>query len=135
MASHQASRPVVKTGGRTCFVTIGATAGFDSLIRAVLDERFVRALEGYGYKHLMIQYGKDEKGIYRSFADSIHICSRPDDGLTISGFGFNRDGLGQEMKAAKGGKDGSEGVVISHAGKGQTMSGSLERSLINMVFK
>lgn len=37
-------------------------------------------------------------------------------GINISGFDFNRKGLGAEMMAAKGQNEMNKGVVISHAG-------------------
>ena len=106
-----------RTGGKLCFVTIGATAGFDSLIRAVLDKTFIRALEGDGYTDLVIQYGKDEGAVYNKFQEETLNTRRTASGLRITGFGFKKVGLDQEMRAVKGGKDGKEGVVISHAGK------------------
>ena len=98
-------------------MTIGATAGFASLIRAVLHATFIRTLEGYGYTDLVIQYGKDEGGVYRDFQEELRDAPKTAGGLKIIGFGFNNTGLGQEMRAAKGEKDRQEGVVISHAGK------------------
>lgn len=117
MASKQANESLIKVGGKTCFVTIGATAGFDSLIQAVLDAKFIRALEGHGYTHLVIQHGKDEAGVFKTFADKTQNSQRAASKLEVSGFGFNKFGLGQEMRAVKGDKDGEEGVVISHAGR------------------
>ncbi len=117
MAFQQVDESVVSPSGKICFVTIGATAGFDSLVQAVLDAKFVEALEGHGYKHLVIQHGKDETGVYKTFAEKTRSSQRAAGKLQISGFGFNKIGLGQEMSAVKGDKDGQEGVIISHAGR------------------
>ncbi len=119
MASQKANDTVDSSGGKFCFVTIGATAGFDSLVRAVLDAQFIRALEGHGYTDLIIQHGKDEGGIYRSFAGQPQDLKNVDGHLRVTGFDFNKAGLGQEMKGVKGNAQRKEGVVISHAGKAQ----------------
>ena len=116
MAHEQLHKSVVDKDGKLCFVTIGATAGFDSLIRAVLSETFIHELEAQGYTDLLIQHGNDESGVYRKFQDALRVGSRKIGRLNIRGFSFNVAGLGQEMRAAKGGMDGKEGVVISHAG-------------------
>lgn len=100
---------------KLCFVTIGATASFDSLISACLEPRFLEALAGAGYTHLVVQYGKEGKSLYdRAVSESVRTKEL---GVSVTGFDFNRNGLGQEMRAAKGEAGGVEGVVISHAGK------------------
>ncbi|KAJ9641061.1 N-acetylglucosaminyldiphosphodolichol N-acetylglucosaminyltransferase catalytic subunit alg13 [Coniosporium tulheliwenetii] len=113
---------MAETGHRPkklCFVTIGATASFDSLISACLEPRFLEALAGTGYTHLVVQYGKEGKGLYdRAVSKSSRV---KDLGISITGFDFNRNGLGQEMRAAKGESGGVEGVVISHAGSGSIL--------------
>ena len=119
MASKESNESVDinRSDGKFCFVTIGATAGFDSLIRAVLDKTFIHVLESYRYTDLVIQYGKDEGGVYKNFQDKSWETSQATSSVRVTGFGFKNVGLGQEMGAAKGGKNGQEGVVISHAGK------------------
>ena len=111
MPVSQAGKPA----GRLCFVTIGATAAFDSLIRAVTNEPFLQALNEHGYTDLCIQHGKDQARVFAAYKETM-VFGQRDHGIRVSGFGFNREGLGQEMRAVKGGSDGAEGVVISHAG-------------------
>ncbi|KAI9788416.1 MAG: N-acetylglucosaminyldiphosphodolichol N-acetylglucosaminyltransferase catalytic subunit alg13 [Peltula sp. TS41687] len=55
-------RPVKKT----CFVTIGATARFDGLIKAVLSRAFLQSLAELHYTDLLVQYGA-EKSIFEEF--------------------------------------------------------------------
>ncbi|KZF24232.1 glycosyltransferase family 1 protein [Xylona heveae TC161] len=43
--------------------------------------------------------------------------------IEIQGFGFNKNGLAQEMHSAKGNNGNAEGVVISHAGSGSILDG------------
>lgn len=101
---------------KVCFVTIGATASFASLIYAVLSTAFFAALEVYGYTDLLVQYGKDGEELYRRRLKEIRdtgLYSR----ITASGFGLDAAGLGKYMRLAKaGGEGGAEGVVVSHAG-------------------
>lgn len=101
---------------RLCFVTIGATASFNSLISACLESRFLEALSRAGYTNLLIQYGKEGEAIFNRVTSEIGMSKQTE--LIINGFNFNRSGLGQEMRAAKGGPNDSQGVVISHAGSG-----------------
>ena len=101
---------------KVCFVTIGATATFDSLINAVLELPFLELLQDNGYTDLRLQYGRDGASILEE-----HMAKREQNnqkvfGLHITGFDFNKQGLGVEMRAAKQGEDTVEGVVISHAG-------------------
>lgn len=100
---------------RVCFVTIGATASFEALLRATLNPAFLEALEQYGYTDLRVQHGKDGRLIMQQFIDQ-HPRKDISHTVNISGFDFNKQGLGQEMQAAKGQNGTREGVVISHAG-------------------
>lgn len=99
---------------RYCFVTIGATAAFDSLITAVFQPKFLRALCDHGYTDLLVQYGKDGKSLFDNFVSQVEGIKEYD--LVYHGFDFNRQGLAKEMRLAKGGNGVAEGVVISHAG-------------------
>lgn len=101
---------------RVCFVTIGATAKFDSLIKAVLSPSFLQALQVVAYTDLVIQYGTEGAKIYKEFIDANPVGSQGQCGLEIRGFDFNKQGLGAEMRSAKGDTIGSTGVVLSHAG-------------------
>ncbi len=113
------------TPSKVCFVTIGATASFDRLLKAVLEKSFLEALHDENYTDLVLQYGKEEgKAIYDDFIASERDNVKQNVGIEITGFDFNAHGLGQEMRRAKGdAKIGSEeGLVISHAGWKRTYS-------------
>ena len=104
---------------KLCFVTIGATASFDSLIKAVLSQPFLEALDVANYTDLLLQHGSEGLKILDAFND-LYKENQKTIGVQIHGFDFNRDGLSLEMRAAKGGHDDAEGVVISHAGRDWT---------------
>jgi len=101
---------------KLCFITIGATASFDSLIAAALNPQFLKALRAAGYTDLLLQHGKEGGKIFEDFIVGHRHDSPGRYGLNINGFDFNKKGLGWEMKAAKGDDGATEGVVISHAG-------------------
>ena len=101
---------------KLCFVTIGATAAFDALIKAALSPQSLEALKISGYTDLRLQHGRNGRVILEEFYKSSGIKSEDEDGITISAFDFNKQGLGSEMRAAKGEDSKTEGVVISHAG-------------------
>lgn len=107
---------MVERTPRTCFVTIGATARFDSLIQAALSPPFLQSLYASGYTDLVLQHGAEGSQIYNDFIAANEAGSEGRYGLDISGFDFNKRGLGSEMQAAKGRAGAAEGVVISHAG-------------------
>lgn len=103
---------------KVCFVTIGATASFASLIRHVVSTTFCMALQLLEYTDLIIQYGADGQPLYEAMLRKVQdtdCSSYP--GLKFSGFALDHRGLAPYMKLAKtGGDDGVEGVVVSHAG-------------------
>ena len=101
---------------KVCFVTVGATASFDSLIMATLDPRFLEALKAHDYTDLRLQHGNDGQKVLENIRISKDMMNEGVQDLSISGFDFNKQGLGSEMRAAKGDDNGLEGVVISHAG-------------------
>ena len=101
---------------KVCFVTVGATATFDSLIRATLSPSFLAALKAADYTELLLQYGRDGQYILEEFNQAHPVGSNGRHEILIEGFDFNQDGLGREMQAAKGEDNGVEGVVLSHAG-------------------
>ena len=106
---------------KVCFVTVGATASFDSLIMATLDPRFLEALKTHDYTDLRLQHGNDGQKMLEKIGRSKDIMNEGVQDLTISGFDFNKQGLGSEMRAAKGDGNGLEGVVISHAGTNSSL--------------
>ncbi|KAL8720518.1 MAG: hypothetical protein Q9225_002640 [Loekoesia sp. 1 TL-2023] len=100
---------------KVCFVTIGATAAFDQLLKAVLASGFLQALQALGYTSLRLQYGKNGQKILNELNPQDNADCHD---IEINGFDFNTNGLGQEMWCTKAAKDRAEGVVISHAGSG-----------------
>lgn len=114
---------------KLCFVTIGATASFDALIREALSDRFLEALWEAGYSDLLLQHGKEGGKILEDYRTKPTIERERLHRLNIKGYDFNKAGLGQEMRAAKGEHGTAEGVVISHAGNVNVTSVHRVRSL------
>ncbi|RHZ48963.1 N-acetylglucosaminyldiphosphodolichol N-acetylglucosaminyltransferase catalytic subunit ALG13 [Aspergillus thermomutatus] len=108
-----------KLAVKVCFVTVGATASFEELVRAALDPSFVTALEKDGYSHLMVQYGKNA-AIYQNFLKQYPPGRRPWHRIDVGGFAFREHGLKGELALAQAdiSKGRSGGLVISHAGSG-----------------
>lgn len=113
---------------KLCFVTIGATASFDALIRTCLAPAFLATLAELGYTDLLLQYGKTGERILDELcppkqpatAESESGGLRNVGGVEIAGFDFSAEGLAVPMRAAKGlegGQQSVEGVVVSHAGR------------------
>lgn len=104
---------------KTCFVTIGATASFTALIKAVLTPDFLTALQSQGYTDLLVQYGEGGKQLYEQSLQGAKASN-----VNISGFDLDKAGLGKYMRQAKAmvssNKDASEGVIIAHAGRSCT---------------
>jgi len=101
---------------KLCFVTIGATASFDSLISAALSPEFLEALEASNYTDLVLQHGAEGSLILKEFHRTFGKINANEWGINVYGFDFNKEGLGKEMRAAKGNPGDAEGIVISHAG-------------------
>ncbi|CAL8577660.1 N-acetylglucosaminyldiphosphodolichol N-acetylglucosaminyltransferase catalytic subunit alg13 [Xanthoria parietina] len=106
---------------KICFVTIGATAAFDQLLHAVLTSQFLQTLRASGYTNLLLQYGTAGYSILKSFEAEVASGEADNHGIDISGFDFNKLGLGVEMSLVKAADDRAEGVVISHAGSGSIL--------------
>lgn len=102
--------------GKACFITVGATAPFDELVKAALCTSFLDALIKHNFTDLIIQWGNVELATLRTLCQDAQAGNLDRDGLRVRGFDFNRIGLGQEMRATKQNPGGVEGVVISHAG-------------------
>jgi len=119
MASSAPSR-------KLCFVTVGATAPFDLLIRASVTPSFLQYLASQNYTDLLIQHGKNGDKLLRDLLpEAMFDTSDPlvdpwaiVEGVKISRFDFRKEGLQREMLAARGGSLDyrSAGVVICHAG-------------------
>ena len=101
---------------KVCFVTVGATASFDSLIRAALSTSFLQALKATNYTDLLLQYGKDGALILEAFDKTYPLGSDRRFVIYFAGFDFKLEGGGKEMQPVMGEWSGVEGVVLSHAG-------------------
>ena len=110
--------PPVSAGGKRLFVTIGATAPFNSLIRAVLAHGFLQALTDHHFTELRIQHGDGGAHILQE-ADLSNIKERY--GLTVTGFDFKKEGLNGELAALQSNDVEKEGAVVSHAGSGSVL--------------
>ncbi|KAI4175784.1 MAG: hypothetical protein LQ343_001397 [Gyalolechia ehrenbergii] len=106
---------------KVCFVTIGATAAFDQLLKAVLTSQFLQALQALGYTSLRLQYGKNGQKIVDESRIVDDLGQVTKYGIKVSGFDFDTKGLGQEMWVTKAAEERAEGVVISHAGSGSIL--------------
>ncbi len=107
---------MTRTTQKLCFVTIGATASFDSLISAALSPEFLEALQASNYTDLVLQHGAEGSLILKEFHQTFGKMNANEWGINVFGFDYNEEGLGKEMRAAKGNPGDAEGVVISHAG-------------------
>lgn len=100
---------------KLCFVTIGATASFHSLISASLEPGFLRVLAASNYTDLLVQYGAEGESLFNEKKTANDSVTK-ELGISIAGFAFKPDGLSNEVRATKSGEDRADGVVISHAG-------------------
>lgn len=109
---------------RTCFVTIGATAGFRPLLDEIASGRFRSKLQDLGYTKLVVQCGPDVDYFQAAVAQSESNCSlaTTSSKLSIESFAYTDD-IGSMMRLAgpsSGHDDGVQrgyGVIVSHAGK------------------
>ncbi|QDS67885.1 hypothetical protein FKW77_008062 [Venturia effusa] len=107
---------------KALFTTIGATASFPSLIKAVLAPCFLRAASSHGYTKLVIQFGRGGEALFK---ESCVKAQRDGPyGLTVEGFDLTDDMMG-EMRVVKAsnreGRERQEGVVLCHAGTGSVL--------------
>lgn len=110
---------LAKERHKLCFVTIGATAPFGSLLSNVFQESFFKALGENGYTDLLVQHGKEGRAIYEQFVKEHPLEDPIRSGINVKGFDFNKKGLSQEMGYTKENKEMGyeEGMILSHAGK------------------
>lgn len=102
---------------RTAFVTIGATAGFRSLLQEVASPKFLTTLKSRNFTDLIVQCGPD--------LDYFNTITPSDSqeayGVTITAFSYAPD-LNKFFTLASRSKDNDGsgqrdcGVIISHAG-------------------
>lgn len=112
---------------RTCFVTIGATAGFRPLLDEVASVDFKKKLCNLGYTRLLVQCGPDLEYFNSVSSTSSAACSTNStlESLNIESFTYTDD-IGSLMQlagpSANGGERGQRGygVIISHAGSSTT---------------
>jgi len=118
MASNSTSISVLPALRRECFITVGATASFQSLFDSVLTHAFIDTLADLGYTNVKIQCGPDlwyAKYKARIIEESKESGWR---GIKLALFDFNKLGLGAEMRGCKAREGKSrEGVVVCHAGQ------------------
>ncbi|KAF4550324.1 Glycosyltransferase family 28 C-terminal domain-containing protein [Elsinoe fawcettii] len=114
---------------RTCFVTIGATAAFEGLIRAVLKADFLTALNRHDYTELIVQFGAGGESLFTTCQQDVRYNESSSEqsllhGIKIEGFSVDTSGLDQYMRRAKAVSDENaiEGCIISHAGTGTILS-------------
>lgn len=96
---------------KICFVTVGATASFDDLIRAVIDRKFILELIKAGYTKIVVQYGKTGSALF-------HECQQkagPVD-IEIEGFDFKSGDFRDAVEVVTASDRRKEGVMIAHAG-------------------
>lgn len=104
--------------GKTCFVTVGATASFRSLIKEVVSPKFVAALAAQGYDTMIVQCGPDFE-----YFESI----RPSDPQVImSGFSVasNIKDYMRECAPSDEPRKRHMGLIVTHAGKSTVTSTS-----------
>ncbi|KAF2965668.1 hypothetical protein GQX73_g7870 [Xylaria multiplex] len=109
---------------RTAFVTIGATAGFRSLLQEVVSPKFLATLKSLDFTDLVVQCGPDLE-----YFDSIRPgYSQKAYGLDITAFSYAPDLNKYFAQASRGDDDNGKrecGVIVSHAGSGSII-GALE---------
>ncbi|KAI0554432.1 hypothetical protein F4679DRAFT_295974 [Xylaria curta] len=104
---------------RTAFVTIGATAGFRSLLREVVSPKFLATLRSLNYTDLVVQCGPDLEYFDTIRPDQIQTSSD----VKIAAFPYAPDLKQYYLQASQ--SDGDDdygkrhrGVIVSHAGSG-----------------
>ncbi|KAL2126905.1 hypothetical protein VTI74DRAFT_11639 [Chaetomium olivicolor] len=111
----EADRTIAELPGRRCFVTIGATAGFRSLLEEVSTPAFLSCLAGHGYTDLRVQCGPD----LAFFADRVAALKDEErHGVAVVSFAYT-DEMTANIVACRG-EDGVRpaGCVIAHGGTG-----------------
>jgi len=99
---------------KTCLVTVGATASFDSLVAAALSSAFLHALSEAQYTRLIIQYGNTGQSFFEA-----HLQKAKDGGksfsarLDVEGFGYRAGDFKEVVRLVT---EGTGGMLIAHAG-------------------
>ncbi|KAJ6135370.1 hypothetical protein N7512_000530 [Penicillium capsulatum] len=114
---------------KVCFVTVGATAGFDELLRNVLSDTFITALKNCGFTHLMVQYGAHGQQIFTEFLEAHPEGCEKLQNLGVGGFDFKPSLDPYFAMAVKNPRKSQElGLVVSHGGSG-TVLGAMQFGL------
>jgi hypothetical protein len=110
----KASRARPALPGRRCFVTVGATAGFQSLLDEVSTPGFLRALANHGYDLLDVQCGPDHAAFQERVAG---LRDEDKHGISVRSFRYT-DEMNDYLIACRGELDVRlAGCVISHGGQ------------------
>lgn len=120
--SQSENQKVVPVEGATrtrkeCLVSIGATAEFRELIKAVLSPEVIKTLAAHGYTKITLQTGLSD-AYFRSIMpkDKNGLMAVEGSDMEILGFAMNPGGLHQEMRACQQDEGKQQGMVICHAG-------------------
>ena len=106
------SRPALP--GRRCFVTVGATAGFRSLLEEVSSAGFLQTLAEHGYTLLDVQCGPDQAAFDARVA---RLRDEDRHGVEVRSFAYT-GGMHEYVLACRSERNvRPAGCVISHGGK------------------
>jgi beta-1,4-N-acetylglucosaminyltransferase len=107
---------------KTCFVTVGATAPFDELIKAILEPKFLKALHDADYTELLVQHGYEGQGnLFNRLSGQPNVSELCESSrLKVSGFAFDKDGLDKYLRGAKD-AGGAEMLTPGYQGSGSIL--------------
>jgi beta-1,4-N-acetylglucosaminyltransferase len=98
---------------KTCLVTVGATASFDSLVAAALSSAFLRALSEAYYTRLIIQYGNTGQSFFEAHLQKAEDGKSFSARLDVEGFGYRAGDFKEVVRLVT---EGTGGMLIAHAG-------------------
>jgi beta-1,4-N-acetylglucosaminyltransferase len=99
--------------GRTCFVTVGATAGFQLLLKEVIEAKFLQTLANHNFTVLEVQCGPDFAWFSGAVKELEHTF-----GVQIRCFDYFRDLKDHAIQCRGERGVRPAGCVVSHAGTG-----------------
>ena len=114
--AHQTAATTARPAlpGRRCFVTVGATAGFRSLLDEVTTPEFLQALARHGYVLLDVQCGPDHAAVQERVAS---LRDEERHGIEVRSFAYTGE-MSDYLIACRGELNvRPAGCVISHGGK------------------
>lgn len=113
--------PTSKQLPRYCLITVGATVGFNDLIKEAIHPDFWHDLNSRGFTALRIQCGPDIESATKRLATLENNKPR---GMTVDVFEVSRNLMTEEMTLCKPSRgQRHQGLVISHAGQYHHTSG------------